>query len=350
MARSHVSADGLIRMNPEAPGRGGVGYHRLPLRPLGMPVEEDDVRTLIMPVGEASVCEGRSHGTKAERAVEAVQVAGNVDPPISHVRRVQLLGRVVELWQAPHPGLERRRVLWQSGPVWGVGVGRPVAAGDAVPSAVPAGPGTRIHGPRGALKDVVALDVGLQEVRPAVAPVVGGHERQPLVIILAVHLECQRHLLRVGQARRGKCLLARLREDREENRGQDRDDRDHHEQLDERKAPSPSHLRYSPYWFRPRYLSQKEGGYRRFATLSARSTPCFRRKRLVSVVKNTINLTKVYHKLEFCQVNYSLLDNKKDPDETDIGASGWDGDDGRGHGRSMDRRRRVPRSGLAMEL
>ena len=69
-------------------------------------------------------------------------------------------------------------------------------------------------------------------------------------VVARVHHECHGELPGVGEAARGLRLLARLGEHREENRRQDRNNRDHHQQLDEGETASlVRHWTATPYGF-----------------------------------------------------------------------------------------------------
>ena len=100
-------------------------------------------------------------------------------------------------------------------------------------------------------EDIVALYVGLDDLECVSAVVVdvspgvvlNQAARGGLVIVLCVHEGRQHYLLDVGQADCRLRLLACLREHREEDGCQDRDDRDHHQQFDERETlASGSHF------------------------------------------------------------------------------------------------------------
>src|SRR5437870_6270824 len=91
-------------------------------------------------------------------------------------------------------------------------------------------------------EDIPILDVRLQEARPlwvAEYPRRISHRNRQrheyLIVILRVHHDGRTDLPVVRQTRRLTRLLPRLREDGEQNRGQDGYDRDDHEQLDERE-------------------------------------------------------------------------------------------------------------------
>ncbi len=73
-------------------------------------------------------------------------------------------------------------------------------------------------------------------VRPACLRLVAGSARPSVVIVSQVHMRCFTHLLKVRDAH--GCLRRdlRLREYGHENGCQNRDDRDHHKQLDKCKT------------------------------------------------------------------------------------------------------------------
>src|SRR5262245_28843331 len=57
-----------------------------------------------------------------------------------------------------------------------------------------------------------------------------------LVVVLRIHVKCERNLLRVAEAGGRARLLPHLGEDREEDGGENGDNGDHDEQFDEREA------------------------------------------------------------------------------------------------------------------
>jgi len=106
--------------------------------------------------------------------------------------------------------------------------------------------------------DLAVLDIRINRVVPDRGGVVRAHRtritprraevlipapfREALVVVLRVHHHAQGELLDVGKAGRGAGLFTGLCENREEDSGEDRDDRDHHQKFDQGKT-GPSMVR-----------------------------------------------------------------------------------------------------------